>query len=71
MSKKVTKTVEFKAEKPGEQVYFNISSILYKSLGESKFWLLFVDKYTVYKKNYFLSYKNQMANRGLEYKHFM
>ena len=31
--KNVAEKVEFKAEKPGDQVYFNISSIQYKSLG--------------------------------------
>ena len=53
--KNVAKKVEFKAEKLGDQVYFNISSIQYKSLGGSKLWLLFVDEHTRYKKSYFLS----------------
>ena len=44
--KNVAKKVEFKAKKPGNRVYFDISSIQYKSLGGSKFWLLFVDEHT-------------------------
>ena len=51
--KNVTKKVEFRAEKPGDQVYFDISSIQHKSLGGSKFWFLFIDKHTRYKKTYF------------------
>ena len=69
--KNVAKKVEFKAKKPGNQVYFDISSIQYKSLGGSKFWLLFVDERTRYKKSYFLSSKSQMAKKGMEYIHFM
>ena len=69
--KNVAKKVEFKAKKPGNQVYFDISSIQYKSLGGSKFWLLFVDERTRYKKSYFLSLKSQMAKKGMEYIHFM
>ena len=48
--KNVPKKTELRAEKVVERVYFNISSILYKSLGGSKFWLLFVDKYTGFMK---------------------
>ena len=49
--KNIPKNMEEKAEKPGKWVYFDISSIQYKSLGGSKFWLLFVDEYTGYKKS--------------------
>ena len=48
--KNIPKKTELRAEKTGERVYFNISSIQYKSLGGSKFWLLFVDKYIGFKK---------------------
>ena len=51
--KNVTKKVEFRAEKPGDQVYFEISGIQYKSLGGSKFWLLFLGEHTGYKKSCF------------------
>ena len=70
--KNVTKKVEYKVEKSGEQVYFNISSNQYKSLGGSKFWLLFVDKHTGYKKSYFLSWKSQMSSKDTQYqdRHF-
>ena len=44
--KNIPKNTEIKAEKAGERIYFSISSFQYKSLGGSKFWLLFVDKYT-------------------------
>ena len=69
--KNVTKKVEFRAEKPGYQVYFDISSIHYNSLVDSKFCLLFIDNHIRYKKSYFLSSKSQMANKGLEYIYFM
>ena len=62
--KNIPKKTELKAEKAGERVYFDISSIQYKSLGGSKFWLLFVDEYTGFKKSYFLSAKSQMAEKG-------
>ena len=67
MSENISEETEFKAEKAGERVYFNISSIQYKSLGGSKFLLLFVDEYTGFKKSYFLSAKSQMAEKGLKY----
>ena len=35
--KNIPKNTEFKAEKAGERIYFDISRILYKSLGGSKF----------------------------------
>ena len=44
--KNIPKETELKAEKAGERVYFDISSIQYKSLGGSKFWSLFVEEYT-------------------------
>ena len=69
--KYIPKNTEFKAEKAGKRVYFDISSIQYKSLGGSKFWLLFVDKYTGFKKSYFLSAKSQIAEKGLEYINFL
>ena len=70
-SRKRHKKVEFTAENPGDQVYFDISSIQCKSLGGSKFWLLFIDQHTGYKKIYFLSLKSQMAHKGSEYIHSM
>ena len=58
-------------EKPGERIYFNISSIKYKSFGGSKFWLLFVDECTGFKMSYFLNSKSKMTTKGLEYIHFL
>ena len=49
--KNVPKHVDCKAEEPGGKVFFDMSSIQYKSLGKAKFWLLFVDKYTGSKKS--------------------
>ena len=69
--KNVTKKVEFRAEKSGDYVYFNISSIQHKSLGGSKFWLLFVYIHIRYKKSYFLNLISQMVNKGFKYIHFM
>ena len=69
--KNFPKETEFRAEKARERIYFNISSIQYKSLGGSKFWLLFVDEYTGFKQNYFLSAKSQMAEKGLKYMIFL
>ena len=60
----VRKYVNFKAEEPGGKVFFNLSSIKYKSLGGAKFWLLFVDEYTGFKKSYFLSTKSQVTKKG-------
>ena len=51
--KNIPKNTEFKAEKAGERVYVDISSIQYKSLGGLNFSLLFVDEYTGFKKSYF------------------
>ena len=70
-SEKLHEKVEFRAEKPGDQVYFDISSIQYKSIGGSKSWLLFIEEHTWYNKSYFLSSKSQMVNKGIEYIHFM
>ena len=44
--KNVNKKVEVKAVKPGEKIYYNISSIEDKSIGGAKFWLMFADKCT-------------------------
>ena len=51
--KNVPKWVDFKAEEPAGKVFFDLSSIKYKSLCEAKFWLLFKNKYTGFKKSFF------------------
>ena len=63
--KNVPKNTEFKAEKAGERVYFDISIIQHKSLGGSKLLKLFVDEYMGFKKSYFL------AEKGLEFINFL
>ena len=65
------KYIDFKAEEPGGEVFFYLSSIEYKSLGGEKFWLLFVDKYTGFKKTYFLRTKNQVTEKGFEFIHLL
>ena len=65
------KYVDFKATKPGEKVFFDLSSIKYKSLGVARFWLLFVDEYTGFKRSYFLRTKNQVTEKGLEFIHLL
>ena len=59
------------AEEPGGKVFFVLSSIEYKSLGEAKFWLLFVDKCTGFKKSYFLRTRNQGTEKGLKLIHLL
>ena len=53
MSEKCHKKVEFRAEKPGDLVYFDMSSIQYKSLGGFKFWQFFVDNMPDMRKVFF------------------
>ena len=69
--KNVPKYVDFKATEPGDKVVFDLSSIKYKSLGGAKFWLLFLDEYTSFKKSYFQHTKNQVTEKGLEFIHLM
>ena len=69
--KNIPKYVDFKATEPGGKVFFDLSSIEYKSLGGAKFWLLFVDEYTIFKKSYFLRTKNQVTEKGLEFIHLL
>ena len=69
--KNIPKYVDFKATKPGKNVFLDLSSIKYKSLGGAKFWLLFVDEYTSFKKSYFLHTKNQVTEKGLEFIHLL
>ena len=69
--KNIPKYVDFKATEPGGKVFFDLSSIKYKSLGGAKFWLLFVDEYTGFKKIYFLRTKNQVTEKGLEFIHLL
>ena len=67
----VPKYVDSMAEEPGGKVFFVLSSIEYKSLGEAKFWLLFVDKCTGFKKSYFLRTRNQGTEKGLKLIHLL
>ena len=60
--KNIPKQTKLKAEKAGERVYFDISSIQYKSLGGSKFWLLFIDEYMGFKK---INLKAKWRKKGL------
>ena len=69
--KNIPKYIDFKATKPGGKVFFDLSSIEYKSLGGAKFWLLFLDEYTGFKKRYFLRTKNQVTEKGVEFIHLL
>ena len=69
--KYIPKYVDFKATEPGGKVFFYLSSIEYKSLEGAKFWLLFVDEYTSFKKSYFLCTKNQVTEKELEFIHLL
>ena len=51
--KNVPKHINFKSEEAGGKGFFDLSNIEYKSLGGAKFWLLFVNEYTSFKKSYF------------------
>ena len=53
----VKKKVDFNAVKPGEKIYLDISSIVHERTGGAKFWLMFVDEYTGFKRSYFLKKK--------------
>ena len=65
--KNVNKKVEFKAVKPGEKIYYDVSSIEHKSIGGAKFWLMFVDECTGFKRSYFLRTKKELTVCGLQY----
>ena len=69
--KNIPKYVDFRVTEPGGKVFFDLSSIEYKSLGGAKFWLLFVDEYSSFKKSYFLHTKNQVTEKGLEFIHLL
>ena len=55
--KNVNKKVEFKALRPGEKIYYDISSIAHKSTGGTKFWIIFVNEHTGFNRSYFLKIK--------------
>ena len=69
--KNIPKYIDSKATKPGGKVFFDLSSIKYKSIGRAKFWLLFVDEYTGFKNSYFLRSKNQVTEKGLDFIHLL
>ena len=55
--KNVNMKVDFKAMKPGEKIFYNISSIKHKSIGGAKFWLIFMNRCTGFQRRYFLKTK--------------
>ena len=63
----MNKKVEYKAVRPGEKIYYDISSIEHKSIGIGKFWFMFVDIHTRFKRKYFLKMKKELTVCGLQY----
>jgi hypothetical protein len=55
---KVAKKTETKADKPGEQIFIDISSVKGESYGSSKFWLLALDDKTDMPTSFFLNKKS-------------
>ena len=46
--KKVPKTTQVNGNRPGEQIFIDVSSMKMRSLGGSKFWVLIVNDFSVY-----------------------
>ena len=63
--KNVNMKVDFKVVKPGEKIYYNISSIEHESRGGAKFRLMFEDIYTGFKLSYF--FKNKKNSPYVDY----
>ena len=51
----------------GEKISIDISGVKTVSYGGSKFWLLIIDDYTDYIWSYFLSSKNELTEKVLEF----
>ena len=64
--KNISKTTLERAEKPGERVYMDISSIKYTSAGGAKFWGLFVDDSTDFLFGIYLKKKLDLATEGMK-----
>ena len=69
--KNVKKISSKKSEIVGGRVFFDSSSIKNKSAGGSKYWILFVDEATGYKKSYFVKQKSEMSKIGEKYLTFL
>ena len=53
--------------KPGEKIYYAISSIEHRSIRRANVFLMFVDEHTKFKQNYFLKTKKELTVCGLKY----
>jgi len=65
--KNLKKISSNKSEIVGGRVFFDSSPIKNKSAGGSKYWILFVDEATGYKKSYFVKQKSEMSKIGEKY----
>ena len=63
----MNKLAKMKANKKGERVFFDTSSIKNESAGGSKYWFLFVDEATGLKKSFFGGAKSDLTSVGAEY----
>ena len=68
--KNLKKVSENKESVVGGRVYFDTSSIRHPSAGGAKFWVLFVDEATGYKRSYFMKKKSEMRQIGEKYLNF-
>ena len=69
--KNLKKVSENKESVIGGRVYFDTSSIKHPSAGGAKFWVLFVDEATGYKRSYFIKKKSEMRQIGEKYLNFL
>ena len=60
----MNKFSENKQNKIGGRIYFNYISIKQESAGGSKYWFLFVDEGTGFKKSYFAKEKSEIRQIG-------
>ena len=67
--KNITKTVQHEkgSDKPGQRLFFDISSVRERSLGGSKFWLLVVDDATDMSWSMFLKQKSELSKHMITF----
>ena len=69
--KNLKKVSENKQSEIGGRIYFDSSSVKQESAGGSKYWILFVDEATGFKKSYFAKKKSEMCQIGEKFLCFL
>ena len=64
--KNISKTTLNRADKPGDRVYMDISSIKYPSAGGSKFWVIFLDDCSDFVFGTYMKKKSDLAVEGIK-----